>query len=197
MPIFRLPAALLALAASAAVAGCGSSNVKDSGIPDGSQTGTIAADTSSTPTKPAVDAAKQYAGTAPGPIGNAQDLGKEPKIPKPSGAAPKQLVAKDLVVGSGPAAASGDALTVRYVGASFSDGKVFDKSWGKPGNAFPFTLGQGAVITGWDKGIVGMKAGGRRELVIPASDGYGAQGSPPSIKPNATLVFVVDLKKIG
>ncbi|MGI8624622.1 MAG: FKBP-type peptidyl-prolyl cis-trans isomerase [Solirubrobacteraceae bacterium] len=127
---------------------------------------------------------------------NAKDLEKKPGIPKPSGKPGKALVVKDLVVGEGPEAKSGDALTVRYVGVSYATGKEFDASWKTAENMFPFTLGQGGVIPGWDKGIVGMKAGGRRELVIPPDLAYGDQGQG-DIKPGATLVFVVDLKKIG
>lgn len=195
MRLSRLPLALLACAA-VAVAGCGS-EAADSGIPDGSDTGSVAAATA-TPAAPAVDAAVTYAkGTAVEPIGNARDLSKQPEIPKPTGSPPQQLVVKDLVTGKGAAAKDGDALTVRYVGASFSTGKVFDASWKTPDNAFPFTLGAQAVISGWDKGIVGMKPGGRRELVIPADLGYGAQGQGADIKPGETLVFVVDLQKIG
>lgn len=195
----RVSACLL-VAASLTVAGCGSADTKDSGIPDGSKTGSAVAatPTASTPAAPAVDAATTYAkGAVVEPIGNATDLAKQPRIPKPKGTPPKVLVVKDLVVGKGATAKAGDAITVRYVGASFSTGKVFDASWKRPDNAFPFSLGQQAVISGWDKGIVGMKPGGRRELVIPAVDGYGAQGQGADIKPGETLVFVVDLKKIG
>lgn len=124
------------------------------------------------------------------------DLKKKPKIPKPTGTAPKGLVIKDIVVGKGAAAKSGSAVTVKYVGVSYSNGKQFDASWDR-GQDFPFTLGQGSVIPGWDEGVVGMKAGGRRELVIPAAKAYGAQGSPPSIAPNATLVFVIDMVKVA
>lgn len=189
---------LLALLATSAlaVAGCGS-NVKDSGIPDGSDTGTAAAATQTTPPTPTQDAATTYAGKAVEPVANAKDLAKKPGIPKPTGQPPAKLVAKDLVVGTGKAAQPGDALTVRYVGVSFSTGKEFDASWKTPENAFPFTLGQGAVIKGWDEGVVGMKVGGRRELVIPSELAYGEQGSPPTIKGGETLVFVIDLKKIG
>ncbi|MDQ3631616.1 MAG: FKBP-type peptidyl-prolyl cis-trans isomerase [Actinomycetota bacterium] len=118
-------------------------------------------------------------------------------MPKPSGKPGDKLVVKDLVVGEGPAAKSGDALTVRYVGVAYSTGKEFDASWKTKENMFPFTLGEGMVIPGWDQGVVGMKVGGRRELVIPPDLGYGEQGSGESIKPGETLVFVVDLKKIG
>jgi peptidylprolyl isomerase len=74
----------------------------------------------------------------------------------------------------------------------FNGGKEFDASW-KRSEPFTFTLGQGKVIPGWDQGVPGMKIGGRRELIIPAALAYGANGSPPTIPPNAPLVFVVDL----
>jgi FKBP-type peptidyl-prolyl cis-trans isomerase len=80
----------------------------------------------------------------------------------------------------------------------FNGGKQFDASWDrKPATPFDFTIGQGAVIAGWDEGVPGMKVGGRRVLVIPADKAYGAAGSPPTIPANAPLIFVVDLKKIG
>ena len=191
----QLSVALLA-AVSLAVAGCGDT-LKDSNIPDGSQTG-VTATPEAAPAAPVEDAAKTFAvGEAVEPVANAQDLEKKPGIPKPEGTPGKALVVKDLVVGEGAAVKSGDALTVRYVGVSYSTGKEFDASWKTPQNAFDFTLGEGAVIPGWDQGIVGMKVGGRRELVIPAELGYGEQGSGADIKGGETLVFVVDLKKIG
>ena len=123
-----------------------------------------------------------------------KDLTKKPKIPKPSGDTPSQLVVKDVVEGKGAAAQPGDTVQVQYVGVSFSNGKQFDASWDS-GAPFDFPLGQQQVIPGWDQGVVGMKVGGRRELVIPPDLGYGAQGSPPAILPNETLVFVIDLLK--
>ena len=111
----------------------------------------------------------------------------------PKGAPPNKLVVKDLITGTGPAAKAGSTITVNYVGVLYKGGKEFDSSW-KTGQPFaPFQLGQGRVIPGWDKGLVGMKVGGRRELIIPPSLGYGKTGSPPTIPANATLVFVVDL----
>ena len=88
---------------------------------------------------------------------------------------------------------------MQYVGVTYDDNKEFDASWSgsKPGKAFEFTLGEGGVIQGWDQGVVGMKVGGRRKLIIPPDLAYGAQGSPPNIGPNETLVFEVDLKKVG
>jgi peptidylprolyl isomerase len=118
--------------------------------------------------------------------------GDKPKVKVPSGAPPKTLVIKDLKKGDGPAARSGDAVTVQYVGVDYKTGKQFDASWDR-GEPFPFQLGGGQVIPGWDRGVVGMKVGGRRELIIPPRLAYGSQGQPPAIQPNATLVFVIDL----
>jgi peptidylprolyl isomerase len=98
---------------------------------------------------------------------------------------------KDLKKGSGAVATAGKTLTVNYVGVSCSTGKAFDASYPRK-QPFSFPLGKGQVIKGWDQGVAGMKVGGRRELVIPADLGYGATGSG-SIKPNETLIFVVDL----
>jgi peptidylprolyl isomerase len=126
-------------------------------------------------------------------------LSKEPKIVVPKTPAPKTLVKKDLIVGTGATAATGDEVQVNYVGALYSNGKVFDASWkDTPGKAFgPFQLGAGAVIKGWDEGLVGMKVGGRRELIIPPSLAYGKAGSGSTIPPNATLIFIVDLLSVS
>jgi peptidylprolyl isomerase len=120
----------------------------------------------------------------------------KPQVQTPEGAPPKQLVTNDLEEGSGPAAKTGDEVTVQYVGVNYKSGKEFDSSWSRS-EPFPFTLGSGLVIQGWEEGIEGMKAGGRRELVIPPDLGYGPAGSPPAIPPNETLVFVVDLEAIN
>jgi peptidylprolyl isomerase len=99
----------------------------------------------------------------------------------------------DIVKGSGASAQDGNTLTVDYVGDSWSTGKEFDASWNR-GQPFPVTLGQGQVIQGWEQGLQGMKKGGRRLLVIPPDLGYGAKGSGSTIKPNETLIFVVDAR---
>jgi peptidylprolyl isomerase len=124
-----------------------------------------------------------------------KDLKQKPEIPKPTGSPPTKLEALDIVKGKGKAAKEGDKVTVQYVGVAFSTGEEFDASWER-NEPFEFTLGAGEVIPGWDQGVVGMKVGGRRQLTIPAELAYGAQGSPPAIGPNETLVFVIDLKKI-
>ena len=126
------------------------------------------------------------------PAGSA---GTEPTVTVPSGTPPAQLESADLIEGSGPTAAPGDSLTVQYTLATYSSGKVIQSSW--TSQPFTFTLGANQVIPGWDKGVVGMKAGGRRELIIPPSLGYGAQSPGAGIAPNDTLVFVIDLQKIG
>jgi peptidylprolyl isomerase len=123
------------------------------------------------------------------------DLDTKPEIPEPTGTPPEELVADDVVVGDGAAAKPGDHVTVQYVGVSFSNGKQFDASWDR-GRPFDFPLGAGQVIKGWDYGVTGMKEGGRRTLVIPPSLGYGSRAMGP-IGANETLVFVVDLVKVG
>ncbi|HVE64193.1 MAG TPA: FKBP-type peptidyl-prolyl cis-trans isomerase [Mycobacteriales bacterium] len=120
----------------------------------------------------------------------------KPTVTIPAGPAPTSLAVDDLVVGDGAEAAPGKPISVQYVGVSYSNGKEFDSSWNS-GSPFDFTLGAGKVIAGWDEGIVGMKVGGRRQLTIPADKAYGAQGFPPVIAPGETLVFVVDLLRVG
>lgn len=117
---------------------------------------------------------------------------KKPKIARPTGAPPRKLVIKDVVKGKGSAVAAGDQLQVNYVGVSFKNGKEFDSSF-SAGQPFEFQLGASMVIPGWDRGLEGMRVGGRRMLTIPAGLAYGADGSPPRIGPNETLVFVIDL----
>jgi len=128
-------------------------------------------------------------------LGISTDLESKPKIPKPTGTAPTELITEDVVKGDGKPARSGDHVTVHYVGVSYSTGEQFDSSWDR-GAPFDFPLGAKRVIQGWDFGVAGMREGGRRTLVIPPSLGYGARGVGP-IKPNETLVFVVDLVKVG
>jgi FKBP-type peptidyl-prolyl cis-trans isomerase len=109
------------------------------------------------------------------------------------GTAPSQLVVEDVTVGTGAAVASGDVITVHYVG-TFVDGTQFDSSLAR-GMPFTFRIGVGAVIRGWDQGLIGMRVGGKRRLTIPPSLAYGSQGQG-SIPPNATLRFEVDLLSI-
>jgi FKBP-type peptidyl-prolyl cis-trans isomerase len=127
--------------------------------------------------------------------GDLKNLDTKPKIEASSDPAPTTLEKEDIVVGDGAEAKAGDTVSVQYVGALYDNGKEFDASWDR-NEPFTFKLGGGQVIKGWDEGVEGMKVGGRRKLIIPPDLGYGAQGSPPTIPANATLVFVVDLKSV-
>jgi peptidylprolyl isomerase len=126
-----------------------------------------------------------------------KDLSAKPQVTKPEGTPPAELQKTDIVEGKGKAAKPGDTVSVQYVGNSWSTGAQFDASWDRGGEPFEFPLGAGQVIPGWDEGVAGMKPGGRRLLVIPPDLAYGAQSPSPDIAPNETLIFVVDLKKVG
>jgi peptidylprolyl isomerase len=117
-----------------------------------------------------------------------------PEAYKPDGAV-ATLDTTDLSQGSGPAAKDGDCLVMKYYGTLASNGNKFDENFTEA-TAFAFTLGQGQVIEGWDKGLVGMKAGGMRRLVIPAAQAYGEQSPSADIPANSDLVFVVKLLRI-
>ena len=100
----------------------------------------------------------------------------------------------DLVVGTGAEATSGKRVTVHYVG-TLTNGSKFDSSRDRD-EPFDFVLGRGQVIKGWDQGVLGMREGGKRKLVIPADMGYGKRGFPPVIPPDSTLVFEVELLSV-
>jgi peptidylprolyl isomerase len=177
------------LAAAALLSACGSSGSStitvgneskaDSALAHASTPSSTSSTSSTTPAPPAKTPTS-------GP------LSKEPTATAPAGSAPTKLVVKDLITGTGAEAKAGQTVTVNYVGVLFKGGKEFDASW-KRKEPFTFALGKGQVIPGWDQGVAGMKVGGRRELVIPAALAYGPKGSPPTIPPNAPLVFVIDL----
>ena len=108
---------------------------------------------------------------------------------------PDQLQITDEVIGTGAVATASDSVTVQYVG-SLTNGTVFDASLNHGTTGFTFNLGAGQVIKGWDEGLVGMKEGGKRKLVIPASLAYGDQAVGNIIPANSTLVFEVELVKV-
>lgn len=103
----------------------------------------------------------------------------------------KELQIQDITQGQGVKVKTGDTVAVHYTG-TLADGKEFDSSYDRS-QPFSFTVGQGQVIQGWDQGLVGMKVGGKRRLVIPSSLAYGPAGVPGVIPPNATLLFEVEL----
>ncbi|MFI9240148.1 FKBP-type peptidyl-prolyl cis-trans isomerase [Streptomyces sp. NPDC053079] len=117
---------------------------------------------------------------------------EKPEIDFPDGPVPADLEITEIWEGDGPVAKAGDFVKVHYVGVSFSTGEEFDASWNR-GGPLEFKLGAGQVIEGWDRGIQGMKVGGRRKLVIPAHLGYGDRGAGGKIAPGETLIFVCDL----
>jgi peptidylprolyl isomerase len=170
LPAVKVPIAAISLCAALAIAGCGSSSDSSTSGSGESSSSTATESTSAEKTKPTV--------------------------PVPKGAPPKKLVVKELEKGSGAEAKAGDEVTVQYVGVDYKNGKEFDSSWSR-NEPFSFGLGAGQVIPGWDKGVAGMKVGGRRELIIPPELAYGETGSPPTIGPNETLVFVIDLLEVN
>jgi peptidylprolyl isomerase len=174
-------AALLATAALG-IAACG----------DADKTASTTTDPARATAVPPPPTTTTSASAAPRAI--SKDLGTKPAIPTPTGDPPAKLVVKDIVKGKGKTARSGRNVTVQYVGVSYSTGQQFDASWDH-GQPFQFQLGAQMVIPGWDRGVAGMKAGGRRELVIPPDLAYGAEGRP-GIAPNETLVFVIDLLSV-
>jgi peptidylprolyl isomerase len=186
----RTAIALAALGTAILLAGCGGSSGGSSTITVGNENTADSSVIKAAEASSGKSSEKSSTVTAKTPTTG--PLSKEPKVTVPSGPAPKKLEIKDLIVGSGAEAKAGETVTVNYVGVLYKGGKEFDASW-KRNEPFSFTLGKGQVIAGWDQGVAGMKVGGRRELIIPSELAYKAQGSPPTIPPNAPLVFVVDL----
>jgi FKBP-type peptidyl-prolyl cis-trans isomerase len=176
------------------VTACGSSS-KAAGVVTapgaGATTASATATTASTTTTAAAAATSTVKTPTSGPLSQA------PTITKPTAAAPKSLVKKILVSGNGTTAAAGDSLTVNYVGAIYATGKVFQSSFSDGQGPFgPFQLGAGAVIKGWDQGLVGVKAGSRVQLIIPPSLGYGASAQS-GIPANSTLIFDIDVLAVS
>jgi len=174
---------------------CGSSTPSttastESGSPTASGAGpTVGPTTTGSPT-----GSSGLGAANPPAVNGATDLKAEPVIDPGSSPPPTTLETKDLVVGTGATAVASNTVDVFYVGADYTNGKVFDDTPWKQGQATPFPLS--GVVPGFAQGIVGMKVGGRREIVIPPAQGYGATGSPPAVSPNETLVFVVDLVSV-
>jgi peptidylprolyl isomerase len=163
------------IAAALAVAACGSS--KAPGVQPAPSAGVTQASAPTTPTPP-------------------PQLQTKPAVTVPKSCTTKALIKNDLIPGTGQTVQAGQTVTVNYVGVLCRTGKEFDSSW-KRNQPFTTALTSGGVIPGWVQGIPGMKVGGRRELIIPASLAYGKAGSPPTIPPNSPLVFVVDLLSVS
>jgi peptidylprolyl isomerase len=196
----RRAAALVVLAASAALTlgACGSAS--DTSAPpltkspvstssNGSSDGSSDA-SSTSPSAPSSDDTPTDGGSG---VTVSGDFGSTPKVTIPSTAAPTTLTEQVLSPGTGKTLAAGDTLVANYVGETWASGKVFDSSFSR-GEPAGFVIGEGQVIPGWDKTLVGQKLGSRVLLTIPPADGYGASGnSQAGISGTDTLVFVVDL----
>ena len=128
----------------------------------------------------------------PSPAGTS---GKAPTVVVPTLPAPTVEQVSDLIPGTGATLKIGDTFTAQYVLATYSTHKVVQSSW--TSSPFSTTLDTSHLIAGWVKGMVGMKVGGRREMIIPPSLGYGSSSPGTGIAANDTLVFVVDLLKVG
>ena len=126
-------------------------------------------------------------------LSQANALGGEMRAAKPRITA-SGLEITDLVVGEGDEAKAGQVVSVNYRG-TLTNGKEFDSSYGR--GPFSFPLGAGRVIKGWDEGVAGMRVGGKRKLVIPPDLAYGSRGAGGVIPPDATLLFEVELLKVG
>jgi FKBP-type peptidyl-prolyl cis-trans isomerase len=190
---------LLILCIAAAVgglaAGCGSSSSSSStaqGIvtaPSGGATSAAVTSTSaSTTTASSTTSSNVKLPTA---------FNTEPTIKSPGGTPPKKLVVKNLITGTGPKLTSpSSTITIAYVGALYSNGKVFDASWKDDPSTHTISQAASGFVPGFEQGLLGMKVGGRRELIIPPSLAYKntKQGSIPA---GSTLIFIVDLHSIS
>jgi peptidylprolyl isomerase len=138
----------------------------------------------------------------PGPlkvtVNNQNDIHLRPNLVVNRGTLPTQLVTTDLIPGTGRTAGPGDTVTIQYVGVIARNGQEFDASWDPQpdGSVQPTTLSLAQTIPGFRNGIAGMKENGRREIIMPPDQAYGARGAGSSVGPNETLIFVVDLLKI-
>jgi FKBP-type peptidyl-prolyl cis-trans isomerase len=119
----------------------------------------------------------------------------EPEVRARDGAPPNELVERDLIIGTGPTADWRKEVVINFVGFDYGTGGVTGNSWEK-GKPSDFEMRSVFTLDGLRKGMVGMRAGGRRELIIPPNLAFGSAGAPPEIPPNATVVYVVDLLKV-
>lgn len=186
--MYKVAKIMVAVAAALTLASCGESS-QPSSAP------------SSTAPAPSVGAPASASKKLVGKECTADDIkttgkfGEKPEITIPDSCdPPTKLITKDLSVGTGPAAKSGDSLEMNYLLVTWSDKKVLDNSYDR-GETFKLNLGAGDVIKGWDQGLVGTNEGSRRLMIIPPDLAYGQGGR--GIQPNETLVFVTDAVKVG
>jgi peptidylprolyl isomerase len=176
MSATRLTSAALFASVALGLAGCGNSSTSE-------------------PAKP-TEPARQSEPAKPIPVQSGAEALKRPKatVSIPDKPLPKKLVVWDLIEGSGPVAKKGDELTLRYVGRYYESGKFW--SWNH-GKRFTVHLGAGEVLLGWDEGLLGMRVGGRRKLIVPPRYVWPRGAAPPNAGPEDALIYVVDLLEIG
>jgi len=179
----KLAALVLAIAMVGAACGDVSQNLID------------ATDATEPSTAPSTSATVAQGPVPTEPAAPVEDLATKPVVVIPDSEPPTDLVLVDRIVGDGEEAVAGALVSVQYVGVRYTDGGQFDASWDR-GQAFEFELGAGRVIAGWDRGVEGMRVGGRRELIIPAPLAYGDASPSPEIPSGSALIFVVDLVAI-
>jgi FKBP-type peptidyl-prolyl cis-trans isomerase len=189
----------IAAAVSGVVAGCGSSSSNNAttaaGVvlaPSGGATSAAA-----TPATPTSSTSTTASSTSSSNVKLPTAFNTEPTIKSPGGTPPKKVVTKDLIVGTGPAVTSpSQTVTIAYVGALYSNGKVFDASWKDVPSTHTISQPASGFVPGFKQGLMGMKVGGRREIIIPANLAYGnkKQGSIPA---NSALIFIVDLHSVS
>jgi peptidylprolyl isomerase len=186
----KFPLIILALCAAlaTAVVGCGGSSDSSTGSTESS-----ASEAGGSSTKSSESSEESGESV---PKASPDKKKTKPTVTVPKGISPKNFAIKEIEEGTGPEAKAGDKVTVQYVGVGYDSEEEFDSSWSR-NEPFSFTLGAGEVIEGWDRGVEGMKVGGRRELLIPGNLAYGAAGSPPNIGPNETLIFTIDLLAVS
>jgi FKBP-type peptidyl-prolyl cis-trans isomerase len=174
-------ALILIACLSLAGAGCGGGDDDSSSTTAAEATTTEATTTESSPAPKKLEPATTKSG----------EKKTEPKVTVPKGVSPSRLATRDIETGTGAGAKKGDRLTVQYVGVGYDSEVEFESTW--EDQPYSFTLGDGEVIPGWEQGLEGMKAGGRRELIVPSKLAYGAEGVVPAIGPNETVMYVIDL----
>ncbi|MHB1837939.1 MAG: FKBP-type peptidyl-prolyl cis-trans isomerase [Solirubrobacteraceae bacterium] len=194
-----LAPAVVALALVAA--GCGSSTSKAPGVQTAPSAGATADSVTAAPSSSSSSSSSSSASssttssTSTSTVPLPAAFKTKPTVVPPKGPPPKTLKIIDLIKGKGPAATASSTVTVQYVGVLYANGKQFDASW-NDGAGKPVSFPLSGVIKGWQEGIPGMRVGGRRELIIPPSLGYGSTPQA-KIPANSTLVFVIDLHAIS
>ncbi len=188
----RTPLVVIALLAAVGVAACGSSSTTASTTTSPTSPTTSAAAPTSSSAASQVPITVVAAASVPAVTG---PQGTKPGIAKPTAPAPTTVLSHDVITGTGTAVTVGSTVSVNYTLALYATGAPVQSSY-DTGSPFSFTVGAGMSIPGFDQGVVGMKPGGRRELIIPPVYGYGDEAQD-GIPANSTLIFVVDLVSVG